>query len=267
MTSNKFLLWIGICVLSLLFVLVLLAATLFVHTWRSFTSDIWRAIEEEDISAIRGYAKAGGDLELSCSIRGTTPLLESIRSERFSSYGTLLELGANPNTLCRGGGLPIQQAAATDDPRWVQLALAHGANPNLLNTKGRGHARSTPIFWAIYFGAHENITTLVDAGANVYDENEVGEIVISVAAGHMRFRAVKYLLDHHVDPLRHGTNGHTLVARMASTWPAFYGSSAEDEYQAYLEVRSWLVEHGYCREADLFPIDKVIVRPDLQDHN
>ncbi len=265
--SNKFLLWIGICVLSLLLVFVFFATTLFVHTWRSFRSDIWRAINEEDIPALRGYAKAGGDLELGRSIRGTTPLLESIRNEKFVSYQTLIELGASPNTLCRGGGLPIQQAAAKDDPSWLHLALSHGGNPNLLNTKGRGHARSTPIFWAIYFGAHENITTLVDVGANVYEENEVGEIVISVAAGHMRFRAVKYLLDHNVDPLRHGANGHTLVERMETTWPAFYGPTAEDEYHAYLEVRRWLVDHGYCHESDLFPLEKVIVRPDLRDYN
>src|SRR4051794_39672011 len=85
--------------------------------------DIWEAVEREDLEAIKGYVRDGGDLDVAAKTRGRTPLLHALVLKKKRSYDTLLSLGASPNTECAGGGeirLPhsavVHHAAAEADP-------------------------------------------------------------------------------------------------------------------------------------------------------
>jgi hypothetical protein len=101
---------------------------------------IWKAVESENLDAIRSYAQSGGNLEVGARRYGKTPLLHALRLKKKKSYETLLSLGASPNTECRGGGeiLPlrtpvIHHAALEEDPFWLAKALEAGGDANLMN--------------------------------------------------------------------------------------------------------------------------------------
>jgi hypothetical protein len=217
-------------------------------------------VEREDVAAIRHFVEQGGDLEMGATLRGETLLYRAAKLGKMKSYKCLLELGASPNTLCRGGALTIQYVAAKKDPEWLRLALRHDGDPNLMNSKGRGHAKSPPLFWAVYFGCFENVTALVEAGADMHSRNEYGSIILADAASHMKFRVVQYLLDRGVDYERAGTNGASLLVHMKHHKATFYGANALAEYDAYCYVREWLSERG-VPESEMSPIDQVVVNP------
>jgi len=87
------------------------------------------AVRREALSALRALLAAGADPNLEDS-RGTgwTPLKHAIHSRHPEALRILLESGADPNVRGRGGEVPLIMAAADEDPSYVKLLLAHGAD-------------------------------------------------------------------------------------------------------------------------------------------
>jgi uncharacterized protein len=52
----------------------------------------------------------------------------------------LLESGADPDAVQRGGWTPLHSAAHNGDARTVELLLAHGADPAAIDDEGRSVA-------------------------------------------------------------------------------------------------------------------------------
>jgi hypothetical protein len=88
------------------------------------------AVRHEALNALRVLLAAGADPDLEDS-RGTgwSPLEHAIHTRHQDALRLLLEAGADPNRRGRGGEVPLAMAAVEEDPIYVKLLLAHGADP------------------------------------------------------------------------------------------------------------------------------------------
>jgi len=115
---------------------------------------------------------------------GATLLIWSVGTERYRSAQALLDAGADPDVICRyTGGTALFLAAdyswvdnlAKKNPRFVNLLLKHGADPNINfighevnNTPQIG---TSPLMNSIACGI-EKTKALVEAGANINHQAE-----------------------------------------------------------------------------------------------
>lgn len=134
---------------------------------------------------------------------GKTVLLLAVANGNYAACQALLRLGATPNAHDRYNGTsPMLEAARRSDPAFVALLLAHGGNPNDVETGPRrpgNTQRNTPLLNA----ASRSLATvqvLVAAGANVNCENEFGTTALSRALLHDQYAIALYLLQHGADP-------------------------------------------------------------------
>jgi hypothetical protein len=101
--------------------------------------------------------------------QGATPLLWSMRN--LQGFQKLLSLGADANAVFGDGSSVLHWAATGKNPAFLELALRHGGNPNLVaGTRGE-----TPLFRAV--GAQRKaIELLLSAGADVNARSSEGDI-------------------------------------------------------------------------------------------
>ncbi|TMK34465.1 MAG: ankyrin repeat domain-containing protein [Actinobacteria bacterium] len=69
-----------------------------------------------------------------------TPLNSAASARHAATVDLLLEAGADPDAVQRGGWTPLHSAAHNGDPRTVELLLAHGADPAAIDDEGRSVA-------------------------------------------------------------------------------------------------------------------------------
>lgn len=217
---------------------------------------IWEAVEREDLDAIEAYVRNGGDLDVGAKRPGRTPLLYAMVLNKKKSYTKLLSLGANPNTLNRGGGdiLPLNSsvvfhAAGEKDSFWLKGALEAGGDPNQMN-KAEKTSKGTPLYAAIMSGGWmleegiENVKILCEHGADVNGPTDnLGRSPLDVAAG--SFEITYYLLERGADPAGsqpvHELN--TFMYYMRQQTPELY------EFDPHAQkwcaaVLDWLRSHG-----------------------
>ena len=167
---------------------------------------IWEAVEREDLDAIRAYVRNGGDLDVGARRLGKTPLLHALILQKRESHTTLLELGANPNTICRGGGeimLPnssvVHHAALKEDPFWLRTALESGGDPNQMNG-AKGLQRGRPLHFAIMKEHLENVKMLFDHGADINAPmDHLGLTALRQAGAGAKFEITYFLLEQGAD--------------------------------------------------------------------
>ena len=66
-----------------------------------------------------------------------TPLNAAASARHATVVALLLEAGADPDAVQRGGWTPLHSAAHNGDARTVELLLAHGADPSAVDDDGR----------------------------------------------------------------------------------------------------------------------------------
>jgi ankyrin repeat protein len=105
-------------------------------------------------------------------------LISAIRDQQLSSVELLVKAGADMDN-----NRALFMAARRQDPRYVQCLLENGANPNVIDHYGR-----TPLHEAVMDGFVENVSALLDGGADVNkpvardpDSISVGEVDIEMA--------------------------------------------------------------------------------------
>lgn len=221
--------------------------------YRVYSTEIWDAVQREELDVISHYATAGGDLDCGAWLKGTTPLMVSLRERKKRSFRHLLELGANPNVECRDSLLPVQLAALYFDSSWLQLLLECGGDPNSIPRQARGSQKSPPLFCS---RTHENSMLLIQHGANIHSVDEVGNtLLVSLVLKSHQYRTILYLLENGADYKAECRNGMTLLRQMENLGIRFIGRHAIDERAAYTKVRAWLVD----KEPDA---DRYLVLPE-----
>jgi len=124
---------------------------------------------------------------------GTTLLFWAVGMEKYEAAEALLKAGANPNiisiyeggtALYRMAGYSFIDNDAKKDPRFVELLLEYGADPNIgFIGNDRGSKREigfTPLMRSIGCGI-EKTRALVNGGANVNFRTESGDNAVSQA--------------------------------------------------------------------------------------
>lgn len=155
------------------------------------------AIESGQAELVRVLLAAGADLNL-LDATGMSPLIKAIENGRddivkilfaasagsdagvvsdgsASSEGGAVRRGANPN-LIAAGNTPLTRAVQTGQPKMVELLLAQGADPNLMNEAG-----DTPLLLAAQAGQLEMVRLLLDRGADPRIPNRSGVIPLMMA--------------------------------------------------------------------------------------
>jgi ankyrin repeat protein len=132
-----------------------------------------QAAEQGDEMTIDELVKQGVDVNAKGRY-GVTPLLRCFWAQNKKGYSKLLALKADPNALDERGESVMHKAALADDPYWLDQALKHGGNPNLVNKGSKHNPGETPIFYAILEQRIENANLLITAGADIHHKNEKG---------------------------------------------------------------------------------------------
>lgn len=167
--------------------------------------------------------------------QNATPLFWSMRS--LSGFTKLLELGADPNVIFLDGGSVMHWAARADNAEYLEAALRHEGNPNLVG----GAFKRTPLFEAIGSEAR-SIELLLDAGADINARSENGDTTVMVAAGRGRFDTVYLLLTHGASYSATNYSGVGLTDRIADKNGAM---DPDHGLSRWLDrVIKWLHERG-----------------------
>ena len=137
-----------------------------------------------------------------------TPLFWALRD--LSGFRHLLEAGADPNVVFQDGGSVMHWAAGASAPEFLQEALGHGGDPNLVT----GSSMKTPLFYALRSGPR-NVELLLDAGANIDHTNANGDSAVMVAAALGRFDLTYLLLSRGASYELRNRSGASLADRIA----------------------------------------------------
>ena len=187
--------------------------------------NLWSAVAMGDVQAIRDLAAKGADLErrMDLTNRRRRPLHLAVAKKQVGSLETLLELGADVESLDEAGFSPLDQAALRGENEMAQILLDRGAKVRLpaafaLNrTKDiQNLLRKDPdalkpgnrwehlIVRAAEQSPGSVIEALIAAGAevNIHDgpktaiDNTSGFTPLHAAAWHGNVSAAKALLNH-----------------------------------------------------------------------
>jgi ankyrin repeat protein len=138
---------------------------------------------------------------------GMTPLQWAIIKGSKTGFRALLERGANPNLQTKDGDSAMLLAAIAEDSEFLRLALEHGGNPNLVDPS----TARTPIYESITHLRLDNITTLMDSGADLNFRDRTGSTPVMRAASTLRYDLVYRMLKAGADPTVKNRWGNTLT--------------------------------------------------------
>lgn len=181
---------------------------------------------------------------------GQTLLGLAVYKQKYNSVKTLVELGADPNAFNNYNGYtPLMNAiglggrSMKNDPRYLNLLLKHGGNPNLASKNtDYGPGSVTPIIIAADAGNLEYVEILERAGVNLFKDESA---ILFGALTSRNPDLVIYLLNKGFDvktpmhPFLDGTK--TTIASMLRDW-RFDLSSVD--YKKKMQIVEFLKEHG-----------------------
>ena len=109
--------------------------------------------------------------------------------------GALLEIGANPKAVSKGGFTPLVFAITKNDLPSIKKLLAAGADPNYTLPSG-----SKPLLVAMAYRHTEAALALLESGADMTTRDRAGNTPLHLAAQQGDVAVVKALLARGVDP-------------------------------------------------------------------
>ena len=165
--------------------------------------DVAQAVRDDDAPHVAELGESSGlNVDAPEPRFGKTVLMLTVANGDYAACQALLRLGAAPNAHDRYNGTsPILEAACRSDPAFVKLLLAHGGNPNDVETGPRrpgNRQRNTPLTLAAG-SSLAMVAALLSAGANIRYENEFGTTALSRSLMQDQYGVALYLLQHGAD--------------------------------------------------------------------
>jgi hypothetical protein len=222
------------------------------------------AAEDGDANAIHHLVKEEGvNPDKAFSTRDGIPLIAwPLRTRNIEGLKALLDVGADPNAreskqmhgeLIRFDNAMVY-AAKMDDPRFLELLLKHGGDPNTRNVNNE-----TLLFQAFISGNQwKNVQTLVNHGADVNGSNRRSlgdDTVLSWYTGRGGFDYAYWLLEHGADPTipEHVSESSGKSARQLMVEDIYWEITTPDNLPWQKKCQQWLAERN-------------IPRPPMPDH-
>ena len=109
--------------------------------------NIWEAVEQGDIEAVRQHLASGTDVDAKSSRTGSTPLHFATNYGRKEIAELLISKSADVNPMGGGGKTPLSYAVGEGHKEIVELLIANGADVNAKDEDGENG--ETPLDWAI----------------------------------------------------------------------------------------------------------------------
>jgi ankyrin repeat protein len=140
---------------------------------------------------------AAGFLSGQTSGDGLTPLHKAVQADDIAAVKKLLAAGADARAATTLGHVtPLALGAINGDAAIIQALLNAGAGVDVANADG-----DTPLMLAAASGSADAIKALLDHGAAINAKEPVrGETPLMFAAGRNRADAVKFLIARGADP-------------------------------------------------------------------
>jgi ankyrin repeat protein len=194
-----------------------------------------RAAGNGRIRKINDLVADGIDVD-SKGTQGATPLFWAFRD--VDGFRRLLELGANPNVVFGDGNSAMRWSIYMEDPKFLELLLQHGGDPNLESDVLLG----SPIHLACSYGQLTKLRILIEAGADLDIQDSFGRTPLIVAADAAEFEVIHTLLTSGADYSIREKNGYSLDEVIASQRHLLV---LDQESAAWLsKVEHWLNERG-----------------------
>lgn len=168
---------------------------------------------------------------------GFTALMCAQHSGHDAAFGELLQLGANLEIADDSGRTALWLAVVMDDPRFLKIALEHGADPN---TRYRG-SNEPILFNALVPEGLPRVSLLVAAGADVNATDVYGVTALNEAVSTELYDIALYLLEHGADPTTPDRWGQSALSILESHQPVSGTKEAEDRQL----LMSALVSKGF----------------------
>lgn len=131
----------------------------------------------------------------------------AIKDENIESVKQIINAGANVNNVYPAGRTALIYAIDNNNIEIVKILIESGADVNLkakdirlLYMAADNHTTDfTPLMCACAYGYKEIIITLIEAGANINDVNELGWSTLILACMYARKDVVKVLIEAGAD--------------------------------------------------------------------
>jgi uncharacterized protein len=198
------------------------------------------AAADGDISRIRELVQAGTDPNAPGD-KGTTLLQWALFNRSTDGLAGLLRVGAEARAADSSGQTVVHYAAMANDPAYLEVLLAHRADPNVPNAVTGG----TPLMSALMGNREEQFRALLAAGAKPDLVDRMDNTALHVAAKINAHQRVLDLLEVGADPRARNRQGATFQTYLATT-PEHILS--EDGRRGREAIARWLRDHGIPQE-------------------
>lgn len=190
--------------------------------------------EGADSARVRALTN-GVDLSATGDKR-VTLLQWALLHRNLDGMQVLLDAGADPAQPGMDGDTAVHFACMLEDPRFLQVLLAHGADPDAAN----GDTGAAPLRAALVTEREEQFRMLLAAGADLDHADRMGNTPLHVAGLINEPHRALELLNAGADPARRNAQDVTFQRYLFMTRPDLLDA---DTSRAWEAVLSWLFAH------------------------
>jgi uncharacterized protein len=197
------------------------------------------AVRDGDVARIRELVAEGADVN--GQVDGVPMLQWALLNHSVAAMDVLLELGADPAQVDDDGATVVHLAAMANDPAYLTVLLARGADPNI-----RHSATGDPPLVSALMGDREaQFQALLAAGADPNATDRMRNTPLHHAAKINAHREVLALLEAGADPLATTAQGATFQRYLFMTPTNLLHEQARQERAAIVD---WLRAHDIAVE-------------------
>ncbi|MBL8817965.1 MAG: ankyrin repeat domain-containing protein [Planctomyces sp.] len=221
------------------------------------TIELCKAIEAKDLDRVRQAIADGADV----NDRGTgnmNPLMWAFMDGKLEIFTHLLESGADPNVVYEDEfglgpgfwkGMTIVSATAKSEfPGFFEAVMAHGGDPNTLDT------RNNTTLYSIVIKSNSNqryerIQLLIDLGANMEVVSTYGMTPVHDAVSFLgQYEIALLMLKHGADYRRYHEQHNTRLIHNVVMEEDSIRSALPGRADFYVRLVDWLERHGETRD-------------------
>ena len=198
------------------------------------SEELFRAIRENDINALRSLSNQGADINLK-NDRGIPLLHMTARKEMIEE---LVKLGANIDVRGRNGNTALHEAVDRGDYSYeaVETLIKLGADINAKNWRGNTPLHEASRTFSLGIGTYPStVRLLLSEGADINARNKRGETSLHLAARRGLRNIAKILLSRGADPISVDMDGNSILHKAAQS----------GDMEIYNEpIMSWALKRG-----------------------